>query len=350
MKVLQLIDSLQPGGAERLVVNLANGLLHKVDGSFLCVTRMEGPLIIEIDPKVQYHYLRKRNSLDFRAIFRLSKFVNKHKIDIIHAHTTSYFLGTLIKLLNPKLKLIWHEHQGNRILSKRRNNLALYFCSFLFERILVVTKEQEEWCINKLGCKKVYYLPNFIKVDALNSPPSRRAKIVICVANLKIPKNHLNLIKAFKKSHKAFPDWKLQLVGKDFLDEYSQAIKRYIKEEELDQAIELLGSRNDITFLLENAAIGVLASDIEGLPMAILEYGAHGLAVIGTDVGEVARVLGNFGQLIPPNNVEELSKAMNFYMAHPEKAQLDAERYRDHIKKNYSFQAILPQIKEMYTS
>ena len=52
MRVLQLIDSLHPGGAERVSVNIANALVENIDKSFLCVTREEGILKESLTPSV----------------------------------------------------------------------------------------------------------------------------------------------------------------------------------------------------------------------------------------------------------------------------------------------------------
>ena len=59
IKVLQLIDSLQVGGAEVLAVNIANALSNEGVESHLCVTRNEGPLKENIKPSVGYLFLEK---------------------------------------------------------------------------------------------------------------------------------------------------------------------------------------------------------------------------------------------------------------------------------------------------
>ena len=67
IRVLQIIDSLQVGGAERVAVNYANGLTDFIDESHLCVTREEGPLLKSVDSNVDYIYLNK-NVFNFLRI------------------------------------------------------------------------------------------------------------------------------------------------------------------------------------------------------------------------------------------------------------------------------------------
>ncbi|GAL61464.1 glycosyltransferase [Algibacter lectus] len=91
MKVLQLIDSLEAGGAERVAVNYANGLVHMIDASYLCTTRAEGLLKGELNKDVGYLFLNKKKTIDVKAIKRLHQFIKNEDIDIIHAHGSSFF-------------------------------------------------------------------------------------------------------------------------------------------------------------------------------------------------------------------------------------------------------------------
>ena len=70
MKVVQLIDSLDPGGAERLAVTFANILSQEIDGSFLCSTRQEGLLKASIKNEVGYLFLNRKWIFDLKALFR----------------------------------------------------------------------------------------------------------------------------------------------------------------------------------------------------------------------------------------------------------------------------------------
>src|SRR5690606_5619236 len=110
MRVLQLIDSLRSGGAERMSVTYANALVKRIDASFLCCTRKEGLLKKQLSPEVGYLFLNKKSTLDLQAFRKLRNFVKENKIDLIQAHSSSWFLALMVKLSLPKLKLVWHDH------------------------------------------------------------------------------------------------------------------------------------------------------------------------------------------------------------------------------------------------
>lgn len=63
MRIVQIIDSLEVGGAERMAVNYANALSGKISFSGLVVTRKEGDLRSKIDKKVDYLFLNKKKQL-----------------------------------------------------------------------------------------------------------------------------------------------------------------------------------------------------------------------------------------------------------------------------------------------
>lgn len=113
MRIIQIIDSLEAGGAERMAVNYANTLVDEIDFSGLVTTRKEGALRNQINLKVSYLFLNKKRQLDFGALFRLRSFVLKNKVTHIHAHSTSFFLAVLLKCICPNLKIIRHDHYGN---------------------------------------------------------------------------------------------------------------------------------------------------------------------------------------------------------------------------------------------
>ncbi len=348
MKVLQLIDSLNPGGAERVAVTFANALQGKILGSYLCTTREEGLLKTNIDKKVGYLFLNKKRSLDLDAVLYLKRFVKKENIDIIHAHTTSYFLATLLKVIYPKIQIIWHEHQGNRVLTSRLQNLTLFICSFFFTKILTVSTALEKWCIEILGTNEVYYLPNFVSVCSPILAAQQQENTVICVANLKVPKNHLNLLKAFALVHDEYPDWRLNLVGKDYKDSYSKALHAFVEEQHLQDCITFSGSVNTARKMMGTAKIGVLSSDAEGLPMVLLEYGAAGLAVVATRVGHCEEVISTFGKTVQPKDENALAKALKYYIFNKSASEKDAAAYSLHIVKNYSKEAVLPKLLNYY--
>ena len=143
--VLQLIDSLQVGGAEVLAVNIANSLSKQGIGSHLCATRTEGLLKENIEPTVEYLFLERKKTVDIKCIYNLKNYIKYNNISIIHAHTTSYFMAICVKFIYPKLKVIWHNHTGNYLNLKGKRLLILKILSKYINYIISVNHELYTW-------------------------------------------------------------------------------------------------------------------------------------------------------------------------------------------------------------
>src|SRR6478672_7847558 len=165
MRILQLIDSLEIGGAEKMAVNFANALNETIDFSAIAVTRKEGKLFESIDNKANYLFLNRKKTFDFKAVSTLKSYCKKNKIDYVHAHGTSFFMAFLLKLSCPGIQIIFHDHSGARSDQQLKNNRALWLASFGFVGIIVVNQALKNWAVQNLNCKKVIYLPNVTSMD-----------------------------------------------------------------------------------------------------------------------------------------------------------------------------------------
>nr|WP_315155860.1 glycosyltransferase [uncultured Flavobacterium sp.] len=307
MRIVQLIDSLEAGGAERMAVNYANALADKIEFSGLAATRKEGALLHQINSNVSYLFLNKKRQLDFSALFRLRRFILKNKVTHIHAHSTSFFIAFLLKLTLPSIKLIWHYHYGNNIQLPRKRIIIFRIIVPFFAGIIAVNQNLKSWIENNLKSRRVIYLANFsIRIKELELKSQMfgsDGKRIVSLANLREDKNHFLLLEVARKLKESHPDWTFHLVGKDFEDDYAKQIKKMIIANDLEKNVFLYGSKLDIENILNQAAIAILTSKSEGLPVALLEYGLYKKAVVVTNVGEIPTIVyhGKNGFIVASN-------------------------------------------------
>ena len=353
IRVIQLIDSLEPGGAERMAVTIANGLLEEVGYSGLVTTRLEGGLRTTINQKVGYAFLNKKKAIDFSALLRLRTFVKINKVNTIHAHGSSYFFAVLLKLTMPSVRIFWHDHFGNRVKSQEGYFLLRFF-SIFFNGVFTVNESLKDWAQKKLWVKDVEFLSNFtsesedeIPVTFLKGTPNKR---IVFLANLHAPKNHILALKAFLNSKIASQDWTLHLIGKDKQDDYSQELKNFIHQNNLQEAVFIYGSCNDVKSILGQAKVGILVSSYEGFPVTLLEYGMAELTVISTNVGYCNTIIQNnkTGYLIPSDNNELLTEAFIKLANESHKNDTLAKNLNTFVKNNYSPEKVIQKIMEAY--
>ena len=333
-------------------VNYANALTTQIDASFLCCTRQEGLLKKQLSAEVGYLFLNKQRTIDFHALLKLREFLKENKVDLLQAHGTSYFMGVLLKISLPQLKLVWHDHLGERAGKNLKPGLLSHFSRY-FDGIITVTPHLKKWAVKNLHCKKVDFIPNFssIKEQLITSSLKLKGKEgfkIIHLANLKQPKDHLTLLKAFQKLAQIHSSASLHLVGKDEKDSYSKELIKFLKKNDLEQKVHFYGEQDEIKSLLVQADVGVLSSSSEGLPVALLEYGLARLPVICTGVGECEGVVGGAGLVVPPKNPEAMLVALNFYFENEEERGKDSLAFHNRILEFYSEKAVIKKLLWFY--
>ena len=353
--VLQIIDSLDTGGAEVLSVNIANSLNQQKINSHLCVTRKEGKLKENLKDEVGYLFLGKKKTVDIKSILKLKSYILEHNIHIIHAHSTSYFIAFCIKVLNPRLHLIWHDHYGVQEDLKKRKLIPIKLISKYFDAIISVNNNLKEWSKTKLNCKKVFFLNNFAvfnnesKITVLKEKGSYK---IVHLAAFREQKDHEILINAFHKFCVNNINWTLHLIGDAKNKRYSLKIIKLINNKKLNKKVFIYGACLDIKNILSQAHIGVLSSKSEGLPIALLEYGLAKLPVIVTDVGECNKVITNniSGFLVKPNNTEKFVSKLNI-LANSEalRNSFGTEHYNN-VTHNYSKELFLNNLLDIYNA
>ncbi len=351
LTTLQLIDSLRAGGAERMAVNMANALAERGVNSFLVATREEGILKDKISPKVHYRFLKKKRTLDPVAIRSLARLVKANKIQIIHAHTNSFFYAVLMKIRFPRLKIIWHNHTGKNAQLKGSKLLILKISSLFFDAIIHIDRSNLNWGQRHLFTKRQVKMTNFARLNK-GRETYLKAKTynIVHLAGFRREKDHLNLLEAFRRLLKHCPGAGLHLIGKDYGDDYSRQIKDFVREHRLGDSVFFYGERPDVGHILSQADMGVLSSESEGLPVALLEYGLAGLPVVATNVGGMGEVIehGKNGLLVPPKNPGALAEAMLKWCQNPSHVQKAGRLLRQKVEAEYSEAAYMKRLLKIY--
>jgi glycosyltransferase involved in cell wall biosynthesis len=352
--VMQLVDTLDAGGAERVALNLANLVPRDRFRSFLCTTRRDGELAALIDGDVGRLSLGRRRRFDLAALRRLAAFIDSERIGIVHAHGTALFMAGAVSLLRPHLAVVWHDHYGRYGVVNR----PVWVYRLLAARcaaVLSVTPELAEWARSELRVPAdvVRYVPNFSREmpagpDHPDLPGSAGTRIV-CVANFRRQKDHLTLLRALKHLLPATPEAHLLLVGAAVEPICHEAVVREIRRLGLENCVSLLGLRRDVPEVLRGCDIGVLSSTSEGLPLALIEYGLAGLAVVATGVGQCPEVLrnGEAGLLASPSSPGLLAAALQELLRSPSRRAELASRLR-RVQMTYSAEATVGRVWDVY--
>jgi glycosyltransferase involved in cell wall biosynthesis len=355
VRVLHMIDSLDMGGAERVAVNLVNHLPRERFEAHLCTTRRDGPLAPLVRPDVTWCRLGRQHSLDFAAALRLRAFIRERGIRIVHAHSTSVFLGAAALWGTRRCALVWHDHFGRYAVEERP--ASLYRLAIRrADGVIAVNEPLAEWSRRALGMRadRVWYLPNFScgcepggQEPAL---PGKRGSRIVCVACLRAEKDHLTLLRAMALVVQRAPEAHLLLVGGTHDSSYREQVQAEIGRSGLESSVSWLGERQDVAAILRACDLAVLSSVSEGLPLALIEYGMAGLATIATEAGQCAEVLdrGRAGIVVRPRAPQQLAEAVVSLLEAPKRRAELGSRLRERVREFYSSGPVLQQICRVY--
>ena len=351
MKAIQIIDTLNVGGAEMMAVNIANSLANNGLESHICTTRKEGQLKNKINNNVGYLFLNKKKKNDFKAVKKLARYVRKEKIQILHAHSSSFFIAVCVKLLNPKIKIIWHDHFGDSEFLTNKSRKSIQKVSFLFSSVIAVNTTLIEWSKKNLKVKDYHLLNNFA-VFGTETPQTHlkgiMGKRIVLVAGFREQKDHINLLKAFSIVLKEKNDWTLHLIGKVHKGKYSDLVKNFIVENNLSKNVFIYGVCSDIKHILNQSTIGVLSSKSEGLPISLLEYGLAELPVLVTDVGECSKVVKNSKGITPSNDSNKYADSLLTIIENESIRNTISFELSQTVMERYSERFVTDNIIEIY--
>lgn len=341
--VLQVITALDVGGAERVILELANGLkAHKNIGVayLLNQTKLKDQYV---DLDISYFWLgvKKGKVTSFaKAIKSLDKIINQYDVKIIHAHMFhSLILSLAVKTIfhkNVRIVFTSHNFEGFSFLRK----IIIKSTKKLRNVDIVFSQTQHP----ELLSKNFIVIPNGINI--VESPKRKHKKkpfTFITIGRLEEQKNHKLLIEAFSKISDT--DSHLWIVGDGVL---RNELIGLIKKKNLESRVKLLGIRKNIHDLLNDSDCFVLSSLWEGMPMALLEAGISGIPIVTTNVGAISEVINSeYGYI---GSIESISPMMQHVLDNYDEALNKATKFKWQVNIKFSSEVMIKKHIDLYSN
>ncbi len=343
LKILHVINALEMGGAERLLVELAPLMRdgdHQVEiaVSDAIQTNLYNELIKK---EFRIHCLGKAGSKYNPLILtRLIKLLRKEKYDIVHSHLfpSQYWVVIAKWLSNCKnTRLVTTEHSTNN--SRARFKITSWIDSLFYNKydhIICISPAVENFILSRISSKnKCSVIENgvniteFKQATCINLEESLEPNIfkLIQVARFQEAKDQDCLIRALTLLPE---DIHAFFIGDGERREECAALARNLC---VEKRTHFLGIRTDIPNLLIASDIGIMSSHWEGFGLSAVEAMAAGLPVLASDVPGLAEVVQDKELLFTPgdekelaNKITRLHKSKDYYA---EKAKRCSKRALD---------------------
>lgn len=361
MKIAYVITGLGIGGAERVVVSLADSFA--ADGhEILLIYMIEPKLMMPHNPNVVVSGLGLKGwKNSFSSLIRLVRCLKKFRPDIVHANMLHAILfSRLARIFCSIPRLICTSHSNN---DGSRLRAFFYRVTDVFSDITtnVSRSAVDEFVKRKAVPKnKILNVYNGIATDKFLFSESSRVKIrsqlsisdtetlLLAVGRLDVPKDYPNLIEAFGMLLSQRSDVKLVIAGDGPLREELIAL---VDSKFLSKNVMLIGNRSDVSDLMSACDIFLLSSAWEGFGLVVGEAMSCERIVVATDCGGTAEIIGDAGFLVPPKNSYELYEgicsALSMTYLNQEKMKLAA---RARIIENFSFSSAKKTWERIYFS
>lgn len=346
------LPSLRGGGAERVMVTLANGFAargHRVD---LVLTRAEGPYLAEVAPNVRIIDLDRGRVL--ASLLPLAQYLRRERPDAMlsalnHANIIAVWARMLARV---PVRLVVSERSSLVRHTEFRARIFMRLMRYAYHRadaVISLTQAGAQQMVDMLGlpAAMVAAIPNPVDVDqilrlAAERPDHRwltcgHSPIFLAVGRLVVEKDYPTLLKAFAKLRQS-TEAKLIILGEGHLRADLEARIRALG---LEGDVDLVGFQPNPFGWMAACDVYVLSSRHEGFPNSLVQAMACGAKVVSTDCSTGPDEIlegGKWGWLVPVGDVGELSNALDTALHAPKNIDIRSglERFRaDLVEKEY---------------
>ena len=323
MRIVQIINGLQTGGAEKLVKDYHLRYLSRGEES--TVISLTGAKLGWLTEKV--FSLGLSSPYDPRTVLRLAAAGAETGLDeaeIIHVHLFPAQIVTCLVHQSRNLPghLITTEHNThNRRRGTLLGKLTDRYSYSIYQRIICVSEGASDklraWMPDVSGKLRVIY--NGIDLDRFSPVDSKKLDddfTIVSVGSLTPQKNYFTAIRVFSElSARGHSNLRYLIAGSGKLE---SELRTTVESLGVSGNVELLGNVSDIPVFLQKADLFFMPSSWEGFGIAAVEAMASGIPVIASDVQGIREVVGSdssCGLLVDADSVSEMADAVEYLLA-----------------------------------
>ncbi len=359
MKILQISSAKTYGGGEKHLVDLCKGLQNRGHEVFVMLRpTCEWQARLDFLPPENIFHVSIRNSFGIFSAQRIARFIQKNKIEIVHAHVArDYFPTSLACRIAKTPKFVLTRHVLFPL--KSFNRFALKNLS----KAIAVSSAVETALQRIFPLEKIVAVSNGIEIEHFANATREKLRqefrfehnisfdsfLMATVGELKPLKGQEDFILAAQIVAEKFPETHFSIIGKDnSLDQaFRRKLKRLVKIFGLEERFLWLNWVEDTATLLHACDVFVSPSHSESFGLAILEAMASGCAVVATETEGAKELLGE-ENLVPIKNPTQLAVKICEFLQDEKKRQEFGKKAQTIAKENFSLEKMIEQTEAVY--
>jgi lipopolysaccharide heptosyltransferase II len=354
MKVLQILPSLEVGGVERGVVDLARTMKRR--GHETVVISSGGELVTELQKMGIPHYalpVHQKTIFALGVVPKIVEVIRRERIDIVHARS------------RVPAWLAWFaaRETARPFVTTCHGYYSRHFFSRIMgwgKRVIVISRMIARHMMDDFGVppERIRLIHRGIDLSQFpfspfrydEKPPTLR---ILNVGRFSPIKGQVEFLKAFHLLRQKLSSVEVWLVGSEGRGKtkYTQRILGTIRQLGLESCVKLLGTRRDIPDLMPQSDLLVLSTLVpEAFGRVLIEAGAVGTAVLATQVGGVVDIIdqGENGWLVPSGDIEAMAQSMFEILTDRARCKRYAVKLREKIEKQFTLDSMVDETLTVY--
>jgi GalNAc-alpha-(1->4)-GalNAc-alpha-(1->3)-diNAcBac-PP-undecaprenol alpha-1,4-N-acetyl-D-galactosaminyltransferase len=286
MKICMVIPTLEQGGMERVMCELANYAVKEGEDIYI-ICLFKSNIIYPLSESVKVIFpdfdYEKKVSGKLKLIKALYKNLKKLSPDVVLSFGEIFNSLTVFACKGLKIPVYISDRSSPFATQGRFNDLLKKLAYPLADGFIAQTELAKTIFAKKGYSKNIVAIANPLKkfgngIKSVNDLPNEEKRVVLSIGRVVASKNHKELIDIFNEINK--PDWRLLIVGGGPL---IGELNDYIKSLNKEDTIIMVGASNNVDEWLAKADVFAYASLTEGFPNALSEAVAFPLPCIAYD-------------------------------------------------------------------
>ena len=360
MNILNILYTFNPGGVERLAIDVCNEMARTGNNVHLCVIsdNYTESLLAQLRSSVVQHRLTKATRMrKLSYLKQVLQIIDHDKIEAVHIHQGTLMpFYTVVKLLRPKVRFYFTSHATYIFSELSPKNQRL--CRMVCNKIIAISDAVED---DILSCgvgsshvSRVYNGVNFSKFPLFNrrTEAGRILEIVNVARFTPEVKGQDILIKAAAILQKRGYKFHLSFAGGEITSEGQEIPKMKSLAQELGVAehISFLGNVTDVYGLLKKADLFCIPSRCEGFGISAVEAMGTGLPCVASDIVGLNEVVNDpaLGLLFEADHAEDLADKLETMINHIH--DYSPVEIAENVRSRFSIESMASDLLAVYRS
>lgn len=373
-KIAFTIEELSVGGAEKMLVAMANDLAALEWQVHVVCLRDAGELASDLDQRVLVTVLNKKPGADFSLLWKLNRCLTKINPICVNSHLCVANTWTRAALALSSIPVVVTEHSRDTWKPNYYRKMDRLL-SYRTAALVAVSGDTADFYQNTIGVNKalIHVINNGVdtevyakgeggilreswlgegRVSGVDGQADNRV-LLGTVGRMITAKNHQRLIDALHRlvHDKSLEHIRIKLV---FVGDGPERaiIESYTNDRGLSDSVIFTGTRHDIPDVLAAFDVFVLSSDREGHPLTALEAQAAGTPVVLTNAGGSADAIAQSGDeaggVLVERSDEALAAALKDMLINPEQRQARARFGQQYALENFDKRHMVARYTQLF--